>query len=277
MNMPVDSINFTYLATKIPLLAICQSSTMVLASIRTKKRCAVAVQSHSGEKEKAMSYLSGGWRYAIAFLAFLCGVAGARAADAESRIFHVTVDGKNAGSYTMTISAEKDGVITMTGQAEIRVKYLGGLYAYKYSYSGEETWKDGRLQRFASRCNDDGKEFEVSASSDGKELRVKVNGKESKANVDSWLTSYWRLPSAALRKGELALIDADTGRPMSAKLELVANEKLTLAGLEMTCGHYRLSGGAQAELWFDAKERLIREEWIEDGHKTVLELGRLGK
>jgi hypothetical protein len=221
--------------------------------------------------------LSGGWRRVVTFLAVLGCAASARAGDAESRIFRVTVDGKNAGSYTMTISGEKEGVVTMTGQAEIKVKYLGGLYAYKYSYSGEETWKDGRLQRFASRCNDDGKEFEVSAASDGKELRLKANGKESKVHVDSWLTSYWRLPSAAVRKGELALIDADTGRPMSAKMELVANEKLTLAGQEMPCTHYRLTGGAQAELWFDAKERLVHEEWVEDGHKTVLELVRLGK
>jgi hypothetical protein len=224
-----------------------------------------------------MAWISGGWRCAIALLVHVVAVAGAHAGDAESRIFNVAVDGKKAGSYTMTISAEKDGVVTMTGQTEIKVKYVGGLYTYRYSYSGEETWKEGRLQRFASRCNDDGKGFEVSAVSDGKELLLKVNGRESKAAVESWLTSYWRLPDAALRKGDLPLIDADTGRPMTAKLKLVANEKLTLAGQEINCAHYRLSGGTEAELWFDAGERLIREEWMEDGHKTLLELSRLGK
>jgi hypothetical protein len=224
-----------------------------------------------------MDSFSGGWRCAITLVVLLGGVASAHAGDAESRVFQVTVDGKNAGTYTMTISAEKDGVVTMTGQAEIKVKYVGGLYTYRYSYHGEEIWKDGRLQRFASRCNDDGKGFEVSAASDGKQLLLKVNGTESKASPDCWLTSYWRLPDAALRKGELALIDADNGRRMAAKLQLVANEKLTVAGAELTCGHYRLTEGAQAELWFDAKERLVREEWMEDGHKTVLELSRLGK
>jgi Domain of unknown function (DUF6134) len=224
----------------------------------------VAEYSFANEEAK-MAWFSGGWQCAVTLLALVSGVAGARAGDGESRVFNVTVDGKNAGSYTMTISAEKDGVVTMTGRAEIKVKYVGGLYTYRYSYSGEETWKDGRLQRFASRCKD------------GKQLLVKVNGSERKASVDVWLTTYWRLPDAALRKGELALIDADNGRPMSAKLQHVANEKLTLAGAELTCGHYRLTGGAQAELWFDAKERLVREEWMEDGHRTILELSRLGK
>jgi hypothetical protein len=177
----------------------------------------------------------------------------------------------------MTISGEKDGVVTMSGQAEIKVSYVGGLYTYRYSYSGEETWKDGRLQRFFSRCNDDGKEFKVSASSDGKELRLRVNGRESKASVDSWLSSYWKLPDAALRKGDISIIDADSGRPMSAKLRHVANEKLTVAGREQACSHYRLTGGAQADLWYDGQERLVRQEWMEDGHKTVLELTRVGK
>ena len=224
-----------------------------------------------------MTYSCRGRMYLAVIFAFLSGIGSACAADAESRIFRVTVDGKNAGTYTMSISAEKDGVITMTGQAEIKVKYVGGLYTYRYSYYGEETWKDGRLHKFASRCNDDGKEFEVSAASDGKELRLKANGKETKSHVDSWLTSYWRLPGAAVRKGELALIDADTGRLMTAKMELVANEKLTIVGQEMACTHYRVSGGAQADLWFDAAERLVRDEWIEDGHRTVLELARIGK
>jgi hypothetical protein len=224
-----------------------------------------------------MAWLSGGRRCAIAILVFFSGMAGAYAGEAETRTFIVSVDGKNAGNYTMTISAEKDGVVTMTGQADIKVRRLGGLYTYQYSYAGEETWKDARLQRFASRCNDDGKEFEVSAASDGKELRLKVNGRESKASADCWLTTYWRLPDPALRKGELALIDADTGRPMTAKLKHVANEKLTFAGQEINCAHYQLTGGAEAELWFDGNERLVREEWLEDGHRTVLAIVRIAK
>src|SRR5438445_5508498 len=93
-----------------------------------------------------------GWRLLVTICALLAGVAKCAAGDVESRLFKITVDGKDAGAYAMTISADKEGVLTMTGQADVKVRYLGGLYTYKYSYSGEETWKDGRLRRFASKC-----------------------------------------------------------------------------------------------------------------------------
>jgi len=196
------------------------------------------------------------------------------AADGETREYSVSVDDKEAGTYHLTIGDEKDGVIKMTGQAEIRVKVLG-VTAYKYSYGGSELWKDGRLVSFASRCNDDGKRFEVSAVSDGKELRIKANDKDSKASADTWTTSYWRLPDAKLRKGDLWVMDADTGRIMTATLKLIGNDKLTVAGKEQTCAHYRLSGGAKADLWYDAQERLVRQDSLEDGHRIVLDLAQI--
>jgi hypothetical protein len=209
------------------------------------------------------------------FFILVLGVARATAGG-ETRDYIVSVDDKEAGAYHMTIGDEKDGGLKMTGQAEIRVKVLG-VTAYKYSYGGSELWKDGRLISFASRCSDDGKKFEVSAVSDGKELRIKANDKDSTASADTWTTSYWRLPDAKLRKGDLSVMDADTGRTMTASLKLIANEKLKIAGKEQSCAHYRLSGGAKADLWYDAEDRLVRQQWLEDGHKTVIDLSRIGK
>jgi hypothetical protein len=216
-----------------------------------------------------------GWRFLRVILLLLVGAARA-AADGETRDFKVSVDGKDAGSYRMTITDEKGGAVKMTGQAEIRVTVLG-ITGYRYSYGGSELWKDGRLISFASRCNDDGKKLEVSAVSDGKDLRVTANGKEARASLDTWSTSYWKLPDAKVRKGEIPLMDADTGRTMSAKIKFVGEEKLAVGGKEQTCAHYRLSGGATADLWYDAQERLVRQEWMEDGHKTVLDLSRITK
>jgi hypothetical protein len=215
------------------------------------------------------------WRLVSGIVLMLVGIARVDA-EGETRDFKVSVDGREAGAYHMTITEEKDGVVKMTGQAEIKVTVLG-VTGYKYSYGGTELWKDGRLISFASRCNDDGKKLEVSAVSDGKELRIKANDKETKASADTWTTTYWRLPDPKLRKGELPLMDADTGRLMTARMKLIGEEKRTVAGTEQTCSHYRLSGDAQADLWYDSRERLVRQEWMEDRHKTVLELSRIGK
>src|SRR5260370_16637293 len=92
-----------------------------------------------------------GWRFICVLLYLVLGAARA-VADSETREYSVSVDDKDAGKYHMTIGDEKDGVVKMTGQAEIRVKVLG-VTAYKYSYGGSELWQDGRLTTFPTRCN----------------------------------------------------------------------------------------------------------------------------
>ncbi len=41
------------------------------------------------------------------------------------------------------------------------------------------------------------------------------------------------------------------------------------------CQRYRLSGDMAAELWYDESERLVREDTVEEGHRTVIELARI--
>jgi hypothetical protein len=197
------------------------------------------------------------------------------AGEVESRDFSVSVDGKPAGDYHMTITAEPDGSVTMAGQADIKVNYL--IFNYRYTIKLSETWKGSRLTRFASSCNDDGKRYAVSATQEGRGLKVKVNGQEHTAPGNAWLTSYWRLPEAKLRGGEVNLIDADTGKDIRARLQAVENVKIDVAGQQVTCAHYRLTGGVTVDLWFDGQERLVRQEFVEDGHRTVLTLNRLAK
>ena len=37
-------------------------------------------------------------------------------------------------------------------------------------------------------------------------------------------------------------------------------------------GHFRLTSLVPHDVWYDGDGRLVRQEWTEDGHKTVLEL-----
>jgi hypothetical protein len=39
--------------------------------------------------------------------------------------------------------------------------------------------------------------------------------------------------------------------------------------------HYKLTGKVNVDLWYDGSDRLVRQEWVESGHKTVLELVRV--
>ncbi|MBY0525419.1 MAG: hypothetical protein K2R98_18580 [Gemmataceae bacterium] len=201
----------------------------------------------------------------------------ASAADSETRDFTIKVDGKPAGEYHMTISRNDDGTVSMAGQADVRLSFLGGLKTYNYNYRGTEVWKDGRLARFDSSSNDDGKRFTVNAVPENNSLRVKVNGQDHMSRPDVWVTTYWQLPAAGQRNQAIPLLDADTGRDINATLQYIGAAQVGVMGQLQNVAHWRLSGGVSVELYYDGQERLVRQEWVEDGHRSQLELARIRK
>jgi len=214
-------------------------------------------------------------RKAVAILAVLglCVTAQAsRAADIETRDFAVTVSGKPAGDVHMTIHRQDDGSVHMRCDTDINVKIV---IPYQFIYRGEEVWKDNRLVRFESKSDDNGKRFMVSAVADGNAVRLKVNNVERLIKPEVWLSSYWCLPDPKLRGSVLPIVDADNGRDLDSKLVYVATEKLRVAGQEVTLNRYRLSGKASVDLWYDGSERLVRQEWVEQSHRTIVELVRV--
>jgi hypothetical protein len=217
---------------------------------------------------------SGGRSLGLLILGVLLVISGstrAIAADSERRDFNILVDGKRAGAYHLTIAHADDGTHTVTAQAHVRVSYL--VYTYTYSYQGTEVWKDGRLTRLTSSTDDDGKRFQVGAVADGTRLRVKVNGQEHTTRPDVWTTTYWRLPDAKFRNHAVPLLDADTGRDINATLQCVGDEAIRVGAQALPCVHYRVTGdGLEVDAWYDAQEHLVRQESVEDGHRTVLDL-----
>ena len=199
-----------------------------------------------------------------------------RAADTETREFHVYVDGKRAGGASMTIARADDGTTTVAADTEVRVTVLG-LNAYKYSYRGKETWKGGKLQKFESTCNDDGKRYVINAAAGTDGVRLRVNNQERIVSADVWISSYWSRPDKQVLDRTIPIIDADTGRDLDAKVTYVGEEQLNIGGQAVNALHYKLSGKANADLWYDGADRLVRQEWVEDGHKTVVELNKLRK
>jgi YD repeat-containing protein len=181
-----------------------------------------------------------------------------RAAETEVRQFNVSVDGKPSGHYTMAFTKESDGSLSIACDAHVKVK-VALITAYHYDFVGKEVWKDGRLQSLSSHCDDDGKKFTVVATAGERGLSVKVNGRERTVRGDVYLTTACCLPDAKRRDGALPLMEADNGEEINGKFQPVGT-------------HYRLMSHGPHDVWYDAAGRLVRQEWTEDGHKTVLEL-----
>lgn len=190
----------------------------------------------------------------------------------EQRDFTVLVDGSPAGGFSMTITDHDDSSQTMSALANVKVSYFGGLKTYRYSYQGTESWNAGRLVRFSSSSNDDGKEFNVSAAAERAGLRIRVNGRDRITRPDNWLSTYWRLPDPKFRNGGVPLVDADTGKDLAVQLHHVGGRQMKVAGTVQNCNQYQITGEVQVELWFDAQERLIQLKSVSEGHKYELVL-----
>jgi YD repeat-containing protein len=202
--------------------------------------------------------------------------ASSRAADVESREFRVLVDNKLAGKAVMGFNRADDGTTTVSCDTKVEVKIL--FVKYVYTYRGQEVWKDGRLVSFGSSCNDDGKQFQVTAAAQNQNVLLRTvtlaDGKTEERMVpaDVWLSSYWSQPANAVINKTIPIFDADNGKDISARVIYVGGENHNRFGQVQ---HFRLEGKNNVDLWYDATGRLVRQDFLEQGHRTVLELAEL--
>ena len=207
---------------------------------------------------------------AVVVGAFWLVVTAASRAGVETRAFTIFVDGKSAGACRLTFDDDSG---TTSGHAAVQVRHVLGTY--RYHFDGTEVWKDGRLQQLHSDTNDNGKKCTIEATAGQTGLRVVANGRTSVLRAQAWPTTYWRLPPAKLRDQPLTLLDTDTGQALAARLQVVGPARMIVAGQTIDVTHYRVTGQAEADLWYDAQDRLVRQETLEDGHRTILVLREL--
>jgi YD repeat-containing protein len=186
----------------------------------------------------------------------------------------VLVEGKPSGHVHMTFTQQPDGSTAVETDSTVEVRVL--LKRFRYRIQAKETWKAGRLTSLTSTCNDDGDVYNLTASAEGDSLRVAVNGRERRTRGDVWVTTYWQQPDNSKINQELVLLDADNGRELRARLQYLGVEQRGVAGTVQNLNRYMLTGDrVRMALWYDAQGKLVRQEWTEMGHRTVIETVRI--
>lgn len=191
----------------------------------------------------------------------------------QTRNYRVAVDGVQRGDMTATIVRHDDGSESMAGETHLRFNFI--VYRYRFSSTGKEVWKENRLVQLASHADFNGDEYVVTAAATDDAVQVTVNGESRKTPADVWVTSYWREPHEAKVGRELQLFDPGKGRLLSGKLQRVGATALQIAEKKLAVTHYRLRGDVEVDLWYDKEGRLARQESLESGHRTLLELSEL--
>jgi hypothetical protein len=166
-----------------------------------------------------------------------------------------------------------DGTTRVDASGKVEVKVLG-LTVYSYIVASSETWKAGQIVAMKCSAVEDGKKTDVELWQAGQELRVRVNGKNSyMVRSDLWTSSYWKLADKKYHNNPIAILDADTGREQDGQLQYIGTEAIKVGANAVDCYHFNVTGiPVPIDLWFDKHHRLVRQEFTESGHKTLVQL-----
>lgn len=203
-------------------------------------------------------------------LCFCCFAQTTPTAENEQRDFSILVNGRDAGHSRIHI-AEADGTTVATISAQVKVNLL--ILPYTYSVESTETWKDGKLIGLKASSVENGKHTEITASGDGGRLTLRINGHDRLVAPDVWTSSFWKLADPKYHNKAVQVLEPDTGKEYTCQLQYVGTEQLTYMKQLQSCYHFRISGGPYpVDAWFDRFHRLVRQEFVDSGHKTIMQL-----
>ncbi|MDB5344838.1 MAG: hypothetical protein JWP89_3215 [Schlesneria sp.] len=191
----------------------------------------------------------------------------------QIREFHILVDGKHRGDQSMTFSRRADGSDMMQGEAEVVINLI--VYRYRYASAGTEVWKDGRLIKLVNEADYNGDKYVIQGSAVQQSLHYEVNGESQKAPSDIWAASYWREPDAKRVGKKVRLLDSDKGNQLTATIEKLDPETIMLDSTPIKTNHYHLDGDVDVDVWYDKYGLIVRQESVESGHKTRLDLVKI--
>lgn len=196
-----------------------------------------------------------------------------RADHIEKREYTIFINKKDAGRSWLRIVTKENGTEEMTGGADATVK-VGPFTGYSYKAETAETWKDGRLIKLHTVATEDGKTTAVAATADGKQLHLQINGKAAgTVSPEVWVSSYWKLADKKFHNNTVSILDSDSGKEMTGRLEYKGTEPLKVGGKVEDCYFFKVTGiPIEIKLWFDRHHRLVRQEFREKGCDTIIQL-----
>jgi hypothetical protein len=172
----------------------------------------------------------------------------------------------------MTLVQKDDGSTYMSANLDVKFRHLL-IAEYTIKVDTKEWWKDGRLIGMETKALDNGKKSEVTVGMSGNQLRLRVNGLDRMIKPETWTSSYWKLADKRFHNNAVPILEVDSGKEYTAELKYLATVKQKVGNEEQDCYHFRVSSApGPVDLWFDRYHRLVRQEFTESGHKTIVQL-----
>lgn len=162
--------------------------------------------------------------------------------------FDVMRKGKDIGDHSYSFSGSKDA-FTVKIATDIVVKIpLIRTTVYSFKHASVESWRGGKLQHLSSTTNDDGEPHKLKTGNKG-----------------ALPASLWN--DGILRKGKL--MNTIDGEIMAIRVADLGTENVSTKRGKVPAHHYRVSGGLERDLWYDAEGNLAKVAFKADDGSLV--------
>ena len=214
-------------------------------------------------------------RKSLNCLLMVAAVIGSQAAAQEKKDKLAFTDPDKAGP-DFASQAEYEGELATGNKMGVQVIADGdGKFTLSWLAGGlpGAGW-DGKTRKEAKGKTEDGKTTAVAATADGKQLHLQINGKAAGTiSPEVWASSYWKLADKKFHNNAVSILDSDSGKEMTGRLEFKGVEPLKVGSKVEDCYFFKVTGiPIEIKLWFDKHHRLVRQEFREKGCDTIIQL-----
>jgi len=170
--------------------------------------------------------------------------------------FDILRNNKHIGKHIFSFKKLNDLLIVQS-EINFEIKKFG-IILYKYHVSGTEYFKDGKLIKFNSKTNQNGKEKYVNVKLDAEELIIEGSSFKGRVPRDYLLGTWW---NHSIVKAE-AQISAVSGRIIKQKVTFLGKEVLNINGKTYNALHFNFSSTDKklnkdkklnTDVWYDEK------------------------
>ena len=150
-----------------------------------------------------------------------------------------------------------NGELVVESEINFKIKKFG-IVLYKYHVKGTEIYKDGKLVKFNSKTNQNGKVKYVNMKLDNEEYNIDGSSYQGKAPIDIMIGTWW---NHAIVKASVQ-ISAVSGRIIKQKVTFLGKETIKIHDKIYNTLHFNFSSADKklakdkklnTDVWYDEK------------------------
>ena len=170
--------------------------------------------------------------------------------------FDIYRNNKHIGKHIFSFDIV-DGNLAVKSEINFEIKKLG-ISLYKYHVKGKEIYKDGKLVKFNSKTDQNGKLKYVNLTLENDEFLIDGSSYKGKAPQEYLLGTWW---NHSITKAK-AQISAVSGRIIKQKVTFLGKETINLGGKKYNTLHFNFSSTDKklnkdkrlnTHVWYDEK------------------------